>query len=564
MKTVKKVNKVPKTTKKTSVSSAQKIKSKLLQNKWPLILLAVVVFGLSGAWLLNRSSAATSWTLAWSDEFDGTSLNLSNWGVYNNTYGDGNKEEECSTPNNVTVSGGTLKITSKREEINCMGDATKHRSFTSGFIATRSIGSTGSSATASGKYFPAYAKYEMRAKLPHGQGLWPAFWLRHKDGASMAEIDIMEYFHATVPGKTTGTLHYNNVHNVAKKSVAFEAPTVSPGWHTWGVMTEDTSAGVLISWQLDGNTYFQYTETDKSQFTKYADAFDIALNMAVGGTYVGHPDDALGYSRYTGKCLQPYGGSQPCDTSGILRAGFPSVYEVDYVRVFTKTTTPDPVVAPTPTPTPTPTPAPAPTVTKLATPSNLKAVAKDGSVSLTWNAVSGANNYTVRWGQNGTWTNYSNNPGSTNPTTNSYTISGLKNGQTYQFSVAARDSTGKSTGSDYATPITAVPVVAAILVPQNVKVVSGSSKFTLSWAKSTDSRVDVYSPRYIRSDSKNKSDGSAWIYPGRTSNLSYTVTGLQKGVSYDVQVRAIDTRGTSTTSDDIHSEYSPVLVVKPY
>ena len=76
MKTVKKVNKVPKTTKKTSVSSAQKIKSKLLQNKWPLILLAVVVFGLSGAWLLNRSSAATSWTLAWSDEYKPKSIEL--------------------------------------------------------------------------------------------------------------------------------------------------------------------------------------------------------------------------------------------------------------------------------------------------------------------------------------------------------------------------------------------------------------------------------------------------------------------------------------------------------
>ncbi len=546
---------VPKSTKKQSVSGAQKLKQKLLGNKVPIIIIAVVVFGIAGAWLLRTSSAATSWTLYWSDEFNGTSLDANTWGVYNNTYGDGNKEEECSTPNNVAVSNGTLKITSKREEINCMGDASKHRSFTSGFIATRSVGSTGSAATANGKYFPAYAKYEMRAKLPHGQGLWPAFWLRHKDGASMAEIDIMEYFHATVPGKTTGTLHYNNVHNVAKKSVAFETPTATPGWHTWAVTTEDTSAGILISWQLDGLTYFQYTETDKSQFTKYANAFDIALNMAVGGTYVGHPDDALGYSRYTGKCLQPYGGAQPCNASGILRAGFPSTYEVDYVRVYTKTTTPDPVVTPTPTPT---------AAAKLVTPINLKAVASNGSVSLTWNAVAGANNYTVRWGQNGTWTNYSNNPGSTNPTTNSYVVSGLTNGQTYEFSVAARDSTGKTTGSDYAAPITAVPVAGAILVPQNVKVVSGSGKFTLSWTKSTDNRVDVYSPRYIRSDSPNKSDGSAWIYPGRTTNLSSTVSGLQNGVSYDVQLRAIDTKGTSSTADDIHSEYSATVVAKPY
>lgn len=552
MKNTKKVKKVPKTTKKPIVSSNQKLKDALLRNKKLLIVAAVIVFGLSGAWFLKSGSAATSWTLYWADEFNTTTLDTANWGVYNNTYGEGNNEEACLTPNNVAVSNGTLKITAKREGINCQGDAAKYKAFTSGFIATRSIGSTGSAATASGKYFPSLAKYEVRAKLSHAQGLWPAFWLRHKDGAAMAEVDIMEYFHAQVPGKTTGTLHYANVANVTKKTVAFESPTTTPGWHVWAVEMEDTSTGVLVKWLLDGTVYHQYTVADKTQFTKYKDGFDIALNMAVGGNYSGHPDDPLGYSRYLGKCLKPYGGAQPCDATNILRAGFPATYEIDYVRVYIKSTTTDPVVT-----NPTPTPA------KLATPTNLKAVAKDGSVSLTWDAVSGANNYTVRWGQNGTWTNYSNNPGFTNPATNSYTVNGLTNGQVYEFAVAARDSTSVNTGSDYTLPITATPVSGVILTPQNPKIVNGNRKFTISWTKSTDSRVDVYSVRYIRSDSTKKSDGSAWIYPGRTSNTAMTVSGLQNGVSYDVQVRAIDTLGTTTTTDDKYSNYTTTLIAKP-
>jgi beta-glucanase (GH16 family) len=553
----KKVTKMPaKKAKKSSVkkkNTSKKFSFSSLDRK-ALIIIAVVVFALVGAWFIKGSFAATSYTLYWSDEFNGTSVNTANWGVYNNTYGEGNKEEACLTPNNVTVSNGTLKLTAKRQDINCQGNAAKFKSFTSGFIATRSIGSTDSGATAQGKYFPGYAKYEVRAKLPHGQGLWPAFWLRHKDGAAKAEVDIMEYFHAQVPGKTTGTLHYNDVANVSKKTASFETPTTTPAWHTWAVEMEDTSSGVLIKWLLDGTVYHQYTVTDKSQFTKYKDTFDIALNLAVGGTYSGHPDDALGYSRYLGKCLKPYNGSQPCDASGILRANFDMTYEIDYVRVYTKTTTTNPVVTP-----PAPTPAPA----KLATPSNLKAAVNDGSVVLTWDKVEGANNYTVRWGKNGSWTNYSNDTGLTNPTTNSYTITGLTNGTVYDFSVAARDSTGKSTGSDYAATINATPAPQSLQVPQNVKVTPGNGKLTVQWDKSTDSRVDQYSVRYIKSNSSTKTNGSTWTYPGRTSSVSSVLYSLRNDTSYDVQVRSVDNKGTSSTSDDTYSAYSSVITATP-
>jgi len=257
------------------------------------------------------------------DDFNSTSLDTSVWRPYYNNYGSANHELECNTPNNISVSSGTLKITSKRETIACPGSTTY--GFTSGFLGTRETG----------HYFPKYGYYEIRAKLPHGQGLWPAFWLRHKNGASTAEVDIMEYFHSQVPGKTTSTLHLDGVSNVSKKTVFFENPTVTPAWHTWGVDIEPSGSDVSFKFYLDGVLFHSYTDTQHLWAnTTDTNLFDIAVNMAVGGNWVGRPDDPLGYLYDLNTCAQ--GGTPPnsCISTGILRASFPAVYEVDYVRVF--------------------------------------------------------------------------------------------------------------------------------------------------------------------------------------------------------------------------------------
>src|SRR5690606_18547671 len=153
------------------------------------------------------------WTLHWSDEFDGDSVDETSWRVYHNTYGDGNNELACLTPNNVSVQDGALHIVAKREQVTCPSGA--QRQFTSGFLGTRERG----------LYFPRFARFEMRAKLPHMNALWPAFWLRHRDGAGIAEIDVMEYFHASDPGAPSIALHLHGTYNVLKGTRAFEAPT---------------------------------------------------------------------------------------------------------------------------------------------------------------------------------------------------------------------------------------------------------------------------------------------------------------------------------------------------
>jgi beta-glucanase (GH16 family) len=263
-------------------------------------------------------------SLVWSDEFNGTRVNTNVWKPYHNTYGDGNKELQCLTPDNLAVSNGTLKITARRQTVTCPNGSV--RQFTSGFMGTRETGT----------YFPRYGRFEIRAKVPHGQGMWPGFWLRHRNGAGIAEVDIMEYFHAQAPGKTTQTLHLDGRLNLSKKTSSIEAPTTQPTWQTWAVDIKRVSTGVQFTFFTNGQAVHTYVDTQHkwAELHPGQNLWDIAVNMSVGGNWVGHPDDALGHLRDLNRCAQ--GGTAPnnCTTTGIRRITFPTTYEVDYVRVF--------------------------------------------------------------------------------------------------------------------------------------------------------------------------------------------------------------------------------------
>ncbi|MBP7820979.1 family 16 glycosylhydrolase [Candidatus Saccharibacteria bacterium] len=298
----------------------------------------VLLFSVFGSYSIFVSKAETpvataaTWGLYWSDEFNGTSLDTSRWSPYYNTYGDGNNEEACLTPNNITVNGGSMKMVAKRESITCPGKPTDQ--FSSGFMGSREVG----------KYYPAFAKYEIRAKVPHGQGLWPAFWLRHTNGSSTAEVDIMEYFHTQNPGSVQQTLHLpaELSYNLAHQSKFFETPVLGSGaWHSYSVeiIPLDSGTRAQFNYYVDGILNYSYTPTKFGWLNNYNKnaMFDIAINMAVGGNWSAHPDDPFGWSRYLSKCINkyPYKLTQPCDSTGVIRAQFPATYEVDYVRVYT-------------------------------------------------------------------------------------------------------------------------------------------------------------------------------------------------------------------------------------
>lgn len=274
--------------------------------------------------------APAGWRLIGGDEFDDTTLDGAKWKAYHNTYGDGNKELACLTPQNVVEGGGHLTITSRKATTTCPGNKT--RDYTSGFIGSRDVGT----------YYPKYARFEIRAKLPHAQGLWPAFWLRHRNGASVAEVDILEYFHAMRPGQTASTLHLDGRTNLSQRWANFEASdTVSSGWHTWAVEIDPDPAGVRFVFSVDGKVVHTYVDTQHHwSGSDDAATWDIAVNQAVGGSWTGEPDGTLGYLPNVNRCS--IGGTAPsgCVTTGINRVRWndpaDSAYVIDYVRVFTR------------------------------------------------------------------------------------------------------------------------------------------------------------------------------------------------------------------------------------
>ncbi len=133
-----------------------------------------------------------------------------------------------------------------------------------------------------------YGYFEMRAKLPKGRGLWPAFWLLPIDKSWPPEIDVLEAFgDATVKGEGGRTMIHYATH-IEKKGQACGAwyntgVDITEGFHTYGV-----------DWQSSGITYYfdgkQYATCPANPLADQP--FYMLINLAVGGvgSWPGMPD----------------------------------------------------------------------------------------------------------------------------------------------------------------------------------------------------------------------------------------------------------------------------------
>jgi hypothetical protein len=287
------------------------------------------------------------YSLVLNDNFDTLDTDL--WYRYENSYGAGNNEIAWLSGDNVSVSDSILRIEARRESKSGFD-------FTSGFVSTRSNYASASPSPSGPTYFPRFGRFEMRGRVPHGQGLWPAFWLRHRNGATAtngAEIDIMEIFHAETPGHTRATT-WQRVGGTNTKVVTvnspLEAPTYTPGWHVWAVdILPAGGNNVQYIYYLDGNVIVQGTVDGSAYINEFSGdgyrIWDVSLNCAIGGNYTGHPDDPLGYSRWLNACL--IGGTPP-NSCSITRWGYtaqragapgetatlPQHYDIDYFRMW--------------------------------------------------------------------------------------------------------------------------------------------------------------------------------------------------------------------------------------
>lgn len=189
----------------------------------------------------------------------------------------------------------------------------------SGDLAGKMWGYQYSSGMLDSHYQQTYGYFEIRAELPHGQGLWPAFWLL---GEGNNEIDILEGL-----GSNT-KIPYNAIHSNAVPAAGLQnfVPDDS-GFHTYGALWNAQD----IIFYVDGTEVWRTpTPVDMHR------PMHMIVNLAVGGNWAGSPD-----------------GTTP----------WPAAMKVDYVKAWNL---PDPNWTPGPTPPPppppvTPPPPPPPT-----------------------------------------------------------------------------------------------------------------------------------------------------------------------------------------------------------
>lgn len=233
----------------------------------------------------NESDLSYSdYSLKWSDEFQGNTLNKEDWNVETHEAGWVNSElqEYVDSDENIQVEDGNLYIKPVK---NVAEDGTV--TYTSGRINTK------------GNQAYTYGLFEVRAKVPAGQGYLPAFWMMPEDEnlygqwPRCGEIDAME-----VMGQDTrtayGTIHYGNPHSQSQGTYTLENGDFSSEYHTYSCEWEPGK----MKWYIDGHLYHEendwYSATVGQGTVSYPAPFDqpfyMILNLAVGGSWVGNPD----------------------------------------------------------------------------------------------------------------------------------------------------------------------------------------------------------------------------------------------------------------------------------
>lgn len=183
-------------------------------------------------------------------------------------WGNNEKQYYTSSSNNVIVQGGNLKITAKAEIFNSSN-------YTSARLKSEN------------KYAFKYGKVEVRAKLPTGNGTWPAIWMLGQNYAtntwpSCGEIDMMEH-NGNVPNIIHGSLHYPGRSGGNAFTNTLTIANASSEFHIYKTIWTPNS----IKFYVDDILYNSFQNNDTFPFNK---DFFMIFNVAMGGNFVGSID----------------------------------------------------------------------------------------------------------------------------------------------------------------------------------------------------------------------------------------------------------------------------------
>ena len=242
--------------------------------------------------------------LAWSDEFSGTELNTNHWNYDLGGGGWGNSEWQDYRVDNSDVADGYLTITARQES---SGGYTSSRIKTQGLIDFT------------------YGRVDIRAKLPRGQGIWPALWALGTNFSEVGwpnsgEIDIMEMVGGGGKENTVhGTVHWNadfsaNPYAHAYVGGEFTGEDFSTDFNLFSIIRTENQ----IKWYVNNIPYYQFAIDDSAPLAAFRKPFFLIFNIAVGGEWPGYPDSTTAFPQemlvdYV-RIFEPKDGTPPQDT----------------------------------------------------------------------------------------------------------------------------------------------------------------------------------------------------------------------------------------------------------
>ena len=241
-------------------------------------LLYVVLSVLAVFAFAEKPPSPPAWHLVWQDEFDGDVVDESKWRIEDAALVKNNELQYYAT-DEVYVENGHLVLRSRKR---LMGE----REYTSGLVETK------------GRFSQVYGRFEIRARIPRTQGIWPAHWMLPADGTWPPEIDIMESV-GQRPNWIVMSLHAGEWPNVDSQSGEHVGPDYSSDFHTYALEWEPGE----LRWYIDGKKRFSTQDQVPDK------PFYLILNTAVGGDLPGQPDETT---------------------------EFPQHHRIDYVRVYAK------------------------------------------------------------------------------------------------------------------------------------------------------------------------------------------------------------------------------------
>jgi beta-glucanase (GH16 family) len=231
------------------------------------------------------------WTLDWSDEFNDSVIDKTNWRFQVEEAGRFNEEWQryTNSDKNAYIQDDCLVIKAIHES-----DSHGLDQYTSARLNT------------AGKRSWKYGKIAASIKLPYGQGIWPAFWMLgvniDENGGDTpwphcGEIDIFELYGTKDDAVVEANIHY------ADQSGSHDQMGAVPYHLEKGRFADDFHVFELewnaqkVTWSVDGKQYASFS-IEADDLSEFHNEFFLLLNIAVGGTYADYPNDTSTFPQF--------------------------------------------------------------------------------------------------------------------------------------------------------------------------------------------------------------------------------------------------------------------------